>query len=207
MHQGEATKAKQLYAQLIADGHDSYDLRSRLAQLASGEGDLAQVEKQLCAAKKLDPERSYPYQELHAIYKKVNKPAQALAELEHYAFLEQMELAPIKELILEYGKLGAWAKVKTYAEMGIYIAPHDPDVLAGLARGALETGDPARALFAYDTMLLLRPAPRRPALVHLGRARALLALGKQAEARAALGLAAKTEPEHVEVIELRARLR
>lgn len=207
MHQGEATKARQLYTQLIADGHDSYDLRSRLAQLASGEGDLVQVEKQLCAAKKLDPERSYPYQELHTIYKKVGKPAQALAELEHYAFLEQMELAPIKELILEHGKLGAWAKVKTFAEMGIYIAPHDPDVLAGLARGALETGEPTRALFAYDTMLLLKPAPRRPALVHLGRARALLALGKKADARAALGLAAKTEPEHVEVIELRAKLR
>ena len=61
----DADKAKQLYAGLVADGHDSYDLRTRLAQIAQrGRRRSAEVEKQLCAAKKLDPERSYPYQAL-----------------------------------------------------------------------------------------------------------------------------------------------
>ena len=57
-------EAKALIVGLIADGHDNYDLRARLAQIAEKENDTAEVEKQLCAAKKLDPERSYPYQEL-----------------------------------------------------------------------------------------------------------------------------------------------
>ena len=38
------------------------------------------------------------------------------------------------------------------------------------------------------------------------RARALLAMGKKAEAKAALQLATKTEPENAEVLELEAKL-
>lgn len=207
MHKNDVARAKALYVRLINDGHDNYDLRARLAQIAQGEGNFAEAEKQLAAAKKLDPERSYPYQELHAMYKKAGQHERALAELEHYAFLEQMELAPLKELIAEYGKLEHWAKVKTYAEMALFIAPHDPDVLGALARSSLERGDAAKALHTYDTMLLLKPAPRRPALVHLGRTKALVQLGKKAEARAAIRLAAKTEPEHPEVIELLGKLK
>ncbi len=207
MHKQELPRARQLFTQLIADGHDNYDLRTRLAQLAQAEGDAAGVEAQLCAAKKLDPERSYPYEELHGIYKKAGQMAKALAELEHYAFLEQMELSPLKELIAEYSKLGNWAKVRTYADMAMFIAPHDADVLQGLGRASIELGDGARALHTFDTMLLLKPAPRRPALVHIGRAKALLSLGKKADAKAALALAAKTEPEHPDVIELQTKLR
>ena len=207
MHKNDAAKAKGLIVGLIADGHDNYDLRSRLAQLAQMDGNTAEVEKQLCAAKKLDPERSYPYQELSQLYKKAGNIQKSLVELEHYAFLEQMELAPLKELISEYGKLASWAKVKTYAEMAMFIAPHDPEVLAALGRSSLETGDGAKALFTYDTMLLLKPAPRRPALVHIGRAKALLKVGKKADARAAVALAAKTEPEHPDVLELQAKLK
>lgn len=207
LHKNDAAKAKQLIVGLIADGHDNYDLRTRLAQLAQQDKDTAEVEKQLCAAKKLDPERSYPYQELAALYKKQGNMARSLVELEHYAFLEQMELSPLKELIAEYTKLGNWAKVRTYADMATYIAPHDPDVLAALGKSNIELGDGTRALFAYDTMLLLSPAPRRPALVHLGRAKALLAAGKKADAKAALALAMKTEPENAEVLEMKARLK
>src|ERR1041385_3112343 len=116
MHSQDFPKAKQLYTSLMADGHDSYDLRARMAQLAQEDGDVAEVEKQLCAAKKLDPERSYPYQALSDIYKKQNKQPQALAELEHYAFIEQMELAPLKELVLGYADMKAWTKVRLYGE-------------------------------------------------------------------------------------------
>ena len=207
LHKNDPDKAKSMIGNLIADGIDNYDLRTRLAQIAQSSKDTTEVEKQLCAAKKLDPERSYPYQELYNLYKKQGQMPRALVELEHYAFLEQMELAPLKELISEYTKVANWPKVKTYAEMALYIAPHDPEVLGALARSSTEAGDPATALFTYDTMLLLKPPPRRPALVHLGRARAFLVQGKKAEARAAIALAQKTEPENAEIIELKAQLK
>jgi len=206
MHAGDAAKAKAAYEGLVADGHDSYDIRTRLAQIAQQEGALDVVVKQLCAAKKLDPERSYPYEELAKIYKKQGQMPLALKELEHYAFLEQMELSPLKELVAEYGKLGQWAKVRTYGEMATYINPNDADVLIGLGRAYTELGDGNRALFTYDSALLLNPPPRRPALIHLGRAKAYLAVGKKADAKAALAQAMKTEPENAEILELKAKL-
>src|SRR5262249_24602350 len=98
LHQGDLAKAKAMYQALIVDGHDSFDLRSRLAQIAEGENNASEVEAQLCAAKKLDPERSFPYQELAQLYEKAGQLPKALVELEHYAFLEQMDLAPLKKL-------------------------------------------------------------------------------------------------------------
>ncbi len=207
VHTGDAKKARELYTGLMIDGHDSYDLRARLAQLAQEQGDAAEVEKQLCAAKKLDPERSYPYQALAALYKKQGKQAEALGELEHYAYIEQMELAPLKELVLGYEQAKSWAKVRTYGELALYINTQDPEILSALGRAYLELGQGDRALYTYDTMLVINPAPRRPALVHLGRAKAYLAMGKKADARAALALAMKTEPENAEVLELKAKLK
>jgi predicted Zn-dependent protease len=207
LHQGDLGKAKVLYEGLVADGHDSFDLRSRLAQIAEGEAKASDVEQQLCAAKKLDPERSFPYQELAQRYEKTGQLAKALVELEHYAFLEQMDLAPLKKLVVEYGKLANWPKVRTYGEMATFINPSDPDILGGLARAYLELRQPAKALYTYDTMLLTTPPPRRPALIHLGRTRALIALGKPAEAKAALAQAMKTEPENADALELKAKLK
>jgi Tfp pilus assembly protein PilF len=56
-------------------------------------------------------------------------------------------------------------------------------------------------------MHVINPVPRRPALVHLGRAKAYLAMGKKSDARAARARAMKTEPENAEVLELKAKLK
>jgi cellulose synthase operon protein C len=207
VHTGDMAKAKGLYAAIMAEGHDSYDLRTRLAQIAQDDMDTAEVEKQLCAAKKLDPERSYPYQALAGIYKKQGKTQKYLAEMESYAFIEQMEMAPLKELVLEHAKNNAWAKVKTFGEMATYINPADMDILLNLARAYVELKDGAKALYTYDTALLTKPEPRRPALVHLGRAKAFMAMGKMKDAKAAIDLAMKTEPENAEILQLKAKLK
>ncbi len=204
VHKNDAAKAKQMYTALAADGFDNADLRARLAQIAENEGNAADLEKHLCAAKKLDPERSFAYQELAELYEKKGDTKRALQELEHYAMLEQMELAPLKKLMTEYAKQKNWPKVRTYGELAIYIAPHDPEVLNHLGRAQVETGAGDKGLFSYDTMLLTNP--RRPGLVHLGRARALLAMGKKAEAKTALTEALKKEPDNAEALELKKQL-
>lgn len=204
VHKNDAAKAKQMYTALAADGFDNADLRARLAQIAESEKNDADKEKHLCAAKKLDPERSFAYQELAELYEAKGDTKRALVELEHYAMLEQMELAPLKKLMTEYAKQKNWSKVRTYGDLAIYIAPHDPDVLGNLGRAQVETGVADKALFTYDTLLLTNP--RRPGLVHLGRARAYLALGNKAEAKKALADALKKEPDNAEALELKKQL-
>jgi len=204
VHKNDLAKAKKMYIALAADGFDNADLRARLAQMAEQEGNTVELEKHLCAAKKLDPERSFAYQELSELYAKKGDMARSLQELEHYSMLEQMELAPLKKLMAEYAKLKNWPKVRTYGEMATYIAPSDPEVLMGLGRAQVETGAGDKALFTYETLMLTNP--RRPGLVHLGRAKALLAIGRKAEAKAALAEALKKEPDNAEALELKKRL-
>ena len=207
LRDGDQAAARTLIRQLIADGHDSYDLRVRLAELAVNGGELPEAIAQLCAAKRLDPERSYPYQALAEIYKKQGQVDAALGELEHYVMIEQMQVAPLRELIDGYAAKKAWAKVKTYGEMALTLYPSDAELLATLGKAYLALGDGAAALYSYDSALLVDPPMRRPALAHLGRTRAYLMMGDKAKARAALALAAKTEPAHAEVVELRAKVK
>jgi Tfp pilus assembly protein PilF len=207
VHAQNADVAHEIFDGLIADGHDSYDIRTRLAQLALDGRDVDEAKKQLCAAKKLDPERSYPYQALAELYAKQGDDVRSLAELEHYVFLEQMEYAPLKQLVTGYAKLGNWNKVRTYGEMATFVNPQDVELLTLLGNAYLQTGDGAKALFTYDTALVANPAPRRPALVQLGRARAFVAMNKPKDAKAAIALAMKTEPENAEVLTLKAQLK
>jgi len=207
LHAQHADRARELFHGLIADGHDSYDIRSRLAQLALDDHDETEAKKQLCAAKKLDPERSYPYQALAQLYEKEGDEPRSLAELEHYVYIEQMEYAPLKQLVAGYAKLANWAKVRTYGEMALFVNPQDVELLTTLGNAYLQLGDGNKALFTFDTALVANPAPRRPALVQLGRARAFVAMKKTADARAAVALAMKTEPENAEVLALKAQLK
>jgi hypothetical protein len=121
--------------------------------------------------------------------------------------LEQMQVAPLLELVTAYAKRDQWAKVKTYGEMALDISPGDPDLQLTLGKAYLALGDGASALAAFDSALVIAPPLRRPAVAHLGRARAYLALGDKAKARAALALAVKTEPAHAEVVELKKLLK
>jgi tetratricopeptide (TPR) repeat protein len=194
--------ARPRYERLIATGHDSFDIRTRLAQIAQARGQMAAMIVHLCAAKRLDPERSLPYAMLAEAYRDAGDTDKFLVETEHYVMLEQMQLGPLKELVDEYAKRQDWAKVRTYGRMALDIFPVDADLLMTLGKAYLGTGEPDQALFSYDSALLVDPPMRRPALAHIGRTRALLAKGDKKGAKAALALAQKTEPAHLEVIEL-----
>src|SRR5690606_32601598 len=130
----------------------------------------------------LDPERSYPYLELSEIYKAAGRMDEALAELETYVMLEQMQYGPVRELAVAFAERGQWDKVQTYGEMAMFINPSDAELMLTLGRAYLENGDPAQALFTFDSALLARPALRRPALAHLGRAQALEAQKQRRQA-------------------------
>src|SRR5690606_30102863 len=102
--------AGERYRALIAAGGDSFDTRGRLALIARMQGDIQEAERQLCAAKALDPERSYPYMELAEIYREAGRVDEALVELETYVMLEQMQYGPLRELVDGYAERERWDK-------------------------------------------------------------------------------------------------
>lgn len=194
--------AKKYYEDLIRSGVDSFDVRTRLSMIAAKEKDEATMIAHLETAKVLDPERSYPYQTLADYYDSQGKTALALKELETLVMIEQMDLAPIGKLVGGYSKKAMWHKVVHFAKLGLFLDPADGPLQLALGNAYLQTGDNSAALFAYDTALLIRPQLRRPAIAHVGRAKALIALGKMKEAKSAVLDALDLEPDNAEALTL-----
>ncbi len=198
--------AKKRYQELIAAGGDGFDLRGRLGMIARRENDLAGAEKQYCAAKKLDPERSFPYMQLAEMYEGAGRHDEALRELETYVMLEQMQFAPAAKLVDGLARKGNWAKVRTFGEIAVQINPFSPDLHIQLGTAYLETGDPDRAIFELDSALLIKPAARRPALAHIALARAWQAKNDKKKAVDHVTKALKFEPTNAEALALRKQL-
>jgi tetratricopeptide (TPR) repeat protein len=192
----DTAAAKQRYVDLIAAGHDGYEPRIRLGYIAIQDDDVPEAENQLALAKKLDPERSDPYVLLADMYETKQRKADALAEYEKYVMIEQMQYGPVKQLVTEYAVQNNWKKVRKYGELAVNINPNDGEMLLDLGRAYFETRAATRSLYTYDSALIAEPKLRRPALAHVGRARAYKALGKTSEARAAVAKALKLEPKN-----------
>ncbi|ACY12805.1 tetratricopeptide repeat protein [Haliangium ochraceum] len=207
LRQRDVDTALEHFRALIRAGGDSFDVRGRLGMIARLQDDLDEAIRQLCAAKRLDPERSYPYSELYDVYKEAGRMDEALAELETYVMLEQMQYGPLRELVGAYAERARWDKVRVYGEMAVHINPSDAELFLMLGQAYLETGDPAQALFTFDSALLAKPALRRPALAHIGKARAHLARRQRRPAAAELRSALQLEPENAEALELRRTMR
>jgi tetratricopeptide (TPR) repeat protein len=206
LREGDTASAKKRYESLIETGADNFDLRVRLGQVEINRGDFDRAIRHLCTAKVLDPERAYPYQVLADLYQRQGKKEEALRELETYVMIEQMQLGYVMKLVDGYAGLNKWDKVRSFGELALEISLADADLFVTLGKAYLETAAPDRALYSYDTALLVTPAMRRPAVAHIGRARALLALGDKAGARKAVALALKTEPDSAEARQLKAEL-
>ncbi len=202
----QLAEAKALYEKLIAAGADSYDIRTKLALIASSSDDTATAEKHLCTAKSLDPERPDPYLALADIYEKQGRKDEALAELESYAMLEQMDFGPVKRVVDELIERRDWANARRYGEMALNINPFDPDLYLALGRAYLETSSLDLALYDYDSALAVKPELRRPALAHIGKARVYLKKNDKKKAKAALDKALGMEPENAEALELKRQL-
>jgi tetratricopeptide (TPR) repeat protein len=207
LRQRNRDPARKLFLTLVGVGGDGYDVRGRLGLIAIQEGDIKEAEAQLNRAKQLDPERSDPYLMLAELYESKGRKQESLAEYERYVAIEQMQFAPVKHLVVEYGKLGRWDKVRRYGELGVDINPHDGELLLALGRAHLAGKQARRALYAFDSALIARPSLRRPALAHLGRAEAQLALRDRRGAAAALAHALKLEPANRDALVLKKRLR
>lgn len=196
----DAKTARKRYEEMIQVGADSFDVRARLGTIVAGMGDLDTAEKHFCTAKTLDPERSFPYQALAELYERKGNKEKALRELETFVVIEQMQIAPLRRLVEGYAELGRWDKVQVYGQMAIELTLADADLFMTVARAHAEAGDAKEALYTFDSALLVQPTMRRPALAHIGRAKALTALGDRRGARKAVRQALALEPENKDAL-------
>ena len=203
---GDAAAAQRHYRAILEGDADSFDVRARLGWLAAQSGEIEDAERHLCAAKRLAPERSYPYQALFELYEREGREADALRELEGLVMIEQMQYGPAKRLTEGYVRRKEWDKARTYGEFARNINPTDGELLLALGRAYLHTGSPGRARYSFESALVAKPELRRPALAHIGAARALIEMDEPRKARESVDAALAIEPDNEEALALRDEL-
>lgn len=204
---GAEAAARPRLEALVAAGGDGYDARIRLGAIAIRAGDIAAAETHLARAKQVDPERSEPYLLLADLYFKQKRDADALAELERYVYLEQMEYGPVKQLVDKHRAAKNWAKVREFGEIAVLINPYDPDLHVALGDAYVELRQHDPAIYEYDSALVCDPPLRRPAVAYIGLARAYLAKKDMKQARKALDAALKLEPQNAEALALKKKIK
>jgi tetratricopeptide (TPR) repeat protein len=140
----DAENARFFYDALVKNGGDGYDARYGLGVIAAAAGDVAEAEKQLALAKKMDPDRNEPHLELAKLYMKTRED-DALRELEEAARLDCMDASIPKVLIEKHAARARWAKVVELAPLALYTDPFDVQLHIRLARAYVETSRSADA--------------------------------------------------------------
>ena len=195
-------EAKKWIELLIAAGGDGYDARGKLGLIATRTGSPVDAEKQLTLAKKMNPEASEPYELLFKLYEDKQQFDKALAELEGYAWIEQMDSKAYSMLVTKFADRGNWAKVAQWGEIAIQINPYEGKVLERVGRAYNEVGRPGDAIVVLSTALLLKgdSIPEDPATIHFELAKAYVKRKDVKRAKSEMAAAMQLKPGTAEFI-------
>ena len=128
-----ARRRRQLYAGLIADGHDSYDLRARLAQIAQEDERHRRGREAAVRGQEARSRAQLPVPGAVAALQEAGQDAagarRARALRVHRADGARAAQGARRP---STRKSATGPKVRTYGEMATYINPQDPDILTAL---------------------------------------------------------------------------
>ena len=183
MERGDAIDAETHLRDLLASGHDGFEVRMLQARAAMRQGRPADARAALEAATRIDADRVEAWDALLAIATESSDAALRFEAARHVVDLDQHVRAPLAGLMDMLEERGAWAELATYGERALHTDPERARARELLGRAYVELDRAGDALPQLDAALLL--APEHPGRVHLLRARALAALRRASDARAA----------------------
>jgi tetratricopeptide (TPR) repeat protein len=192
MMQGEGAEAEEHLRAILAGGKDGYDIRVMLARAAAAREDQAGTRQELEAATRIDPERGDAWHGLLAVADRANDEALRARALERIAMIDQHDRGAWVAWIRLLAEQRKWQELAAAAESALFVSPYSTDVHRLLGEARLELGQGEPALRAFD--LALETSPEAPGPIHMGRARALAALNRRAEARRAVAEAVRHDP-------------
>jgi tetratricopeptide (TPR) repeat protein len=209
-------EAEKILRALLAEGHDGYAVRMRLAALARKKKDPQAALAHYAAAKKLDPERSGPYDARIRVFAKLKKPGKVLEELAGLARLKEGSGSLLYSIVTRGAKLGRWDIVRKYGRQAREIQPFNLLVHEKYAWALKAAGKYKEAIFAFESALATipdtMPPQRRESLkkkqawIHLGIAECWAALRDPERARAAVLRAMDFDSNLQRAIDLRKKV-
>jgi tetratricopeptide (TPR) repeat protein len=189
--QRNAEVAQRHLTALLRGGHDGYDVRMLLARLAFARRDPDAARQQLVKAARLDPERTEAWVGLARVGKAKEDRALQIRALSKVVELEEHDRSALRALLGLLVEAERWSAIADLAPTVGFLDPFNADAHAHVGRALLKQGEPLAALYEYETALAAKP--QAPGPVHLGRARALVALGRRDAAKEAATAAVEAD--------------
>ncbi|MEQ8886636.1 MAG: tetratricopeptide repeat protein [Sandaracinaceae bacterium] len=177
---------------LIESGHDGYEVRLLQARVALGLRNARLARQALEAAARIDPGRPEAWDGLYEIAGQMNEPQLRQRALQAYVDLDQHNAGRNFELMQALAERGDWDGVREYGLRAVYVDPFNAEARRLYAEALLRADEDREALTQAD--LALAAEPEQPGPVHLTRARALVALRRMRDARAAAAAATQADP-------------
>lgn len=182
---------------ILAARRDGYELRMLEAQAARAARDEGRLRAALEAATRQDPTRSEPWELLAGLYRRSNRPTDALRALREIVRLDQHHRDALRELLNELSRANQWQEIRALTEHARMLDPENAATHVALARAALETGQRDEAIYEYESALALEP--RESAPIHLALARLYILRNDRARAQASARAALRAAPNDPEV--------
>jgi tetratricopeptide (TPR) repeat protein len=179
-----ADSKKSLAAKLVESNPEDFFANLQMGTLLRKEGDYKNAEPYLKKARDVFPQYTdpgNPYEQLAAIYLKLNREDEELAELDAWSRMDGNSSAPLLGAADIYRKHKDWPSVTRVLGLSIYINPYDITVQRHLGEAAMESKDWNAAITAFRVLVALDA--NDPAGARYDLARALSASGKKQEAK------------------------
>lgn len=189
---GDAGRAEEHLRSIVAGGQDGYILRILLARSALAGRNTQEATRDAEAAIAIDPEQLEAYRVLLEIAEKTKDKKLGLRALRAIADLDQHDKVSHLALMVALEQERAYPDLVKAGERALFLDPEEPGVHRLLGEAYLETGKAKQALVELDRGVALSADPSGELM--LSRARALIAVGRAQEGRAAAAAAAAKDP-------------
>jgi cellulose synthase operon protein C len=170
--------------QFLEENPEDFLANLRLGELLLKEGSNAAAEACLKKAQKIFPQYSAPgnpYQLLGQMYLESKREDRALSEFVAWSKVNGESTAPLLKAADIYAGQKDWASVARMLMLSTYIHPYDQDIQKRLGEAAMESGQWAEAIAAYQVLVGLNATDRAGA--HYDLARAYFASGNKQQAK------------------------
>jgi tetratricopeptide (TPR) repeat protein len=180
----EAASDPTALAGILKSNPDDFFANLQLGALMHAKKSYTQAETYLKKAESLFPSFVEPgnaYEILGGMYEEMGREDDALAQYNAWARYDENSVIALDHAADIYQKRKDWANVSRELELSVYIDPYDAQNAAQLGEAAMESGNWAAAIAAFQVLVGLNPPD--PAGAHYNLSRAYYSVGKRAEAR------------------------
>jgi cellulose synthase operon protein C len=178
-------EAARLLDKMIADRHDGYVVRMKLADLWETKKDAAKMKANLEAASRFDPSQAEPLAGLYDLAHKQKDAIGELSALQRLSRLDQHDRRVWTRLLKLLVERGQWEEARKVGESALFVDVANPEIHRLYARALARTGKHVSAIYELNSALLCKPKPGEAAEIYAELAKAYEKMKRDDHARQA----------------------